>query len=84
MPFDARAAGSADIYVISAEGGQPRRLTTDPAEDTVPSWSRDGNWIYFSSKRGGSPQIWRMPAASGHVIQVTSQGGVDSMESPDG
>jgi Tol biopolymer transport system component len=84
IAFDARAADSADIYVISAEGGQPRRLTTDPAEDVVPSWSRDGNWIYFSSKRSGSPQIWRMPAAGGQAIQVTSQGGVDSMEAPNG
>ncbi len=82
--FDGRATGSTDIYVISAEGGQPRRLTTDPAEDAVPSWSRDGNWIYFSSKRSGSAQIWRIPAAGGQAIQVTSQGGVDSMESPDG
>ena len=82
--FDARPADSADIYVINAEGGPPRRLTTDPAEDVVPSWSRDGQWIYFSSKRSGSPQIWRMPASGGPATQVTEQGGVDSMESPDG
>ena len=84
IAFDARASGSADIYVISAEGGQPRRLTTDAAEDVVPSWSRDGNRIYFSSKRSGSPQIWRMPAAGGEATQVTGQGGLDSMEAPDG
>jgi hypothetical protein len=34
--------------------------------------------------RSGSHQIWRMPAAGGEAIQVTSQGGVESMESPDG
>lgn len=84
--FEARPpAAAADIYVISAEGGQPRRLTTDPAEDTVPRWSRDGSWIYFSSMRSGNRhQIWRMPAAGGQAIQVTSQGGLDCMESPDG
>ncbi len=84
--FEARPADSAaDIYVISAEGGQPRRLTADPAEDTVPTWSHDGNRIYFSSMRSGSHhQIWRMPAAGGQAIQVTSQGGIDCMESPDG
>lgn len=83
--FEGRPAGSSDIYVISAEGGQPLRLTTDPAEDTVPHWSRDGNWIYFSSMRSSSRhQIWRMPAAGGQAIQVTNQGGIDCMESPDG
>ena len=25
-------------------------------------WSRDGKWIYFFSNRGGSTQLWRMPA----------------------
>jgi hypothetical protein len=35
--------------------------------------------------RGGSRhQIWRMPAAGGQAVQVTSQGGVDCMESSDG
>jgi Tol biopolymer transport system component/DNA-binding winged helix-turn-helix (wHTH) protein len=82
--FDARPADSADIYVIGTEGGQPRRLTTDPAEDIVPSWSRDGSWIYFSSKRGGTSQIWRMPSADGEAVQVTRQGGFESCESPDG
>jgi Tol biopolymer transport system component/DNA-binding winged helix-turn-helix (wHTH) protein len=82
--LEAHPAGGSDIYVINAEGGQPRCLTSDPAEDTVPRWSRDGSWIYFSSMRSGSHQIWRMPAAGGEAIQVTSQGGLDCMESPDG
>jgi Tol biopolymer transport system component len=87
--FDCRPEGNADIYVVSAEGGQPRRLTTDPAEDIVPSWSRDGRWIYFTSNRnadGGSGrlQIWKMPADGGEAVQMTRQGGFEPMESPDG
>src|SRR5262249_34473225 len=44
--FDSRSdsastQGNPDIYLISADGGKPRRLTTDPAEDVAPSWSRD-------------------------------------------
>ena len=87
--FDCRPEGNADIYVVSPEGGQPRRLTTDPAEDIVPSWSRDGRWIYFTSNRnadGGSGrlQIWKMPADGGEAVQLTRQGGFEPMESPDG
>jgi len=87
--FDSRPEGNADLYVVSAEGGQPRRLTTDPAEDIVPSWSRDGRWIYFTSNRfsedrSGRLQIWKMPSGGGEATQMTKQGGFEPVESPDG
>ncbi|HEU0185747.1 MAG TPA: winged helix-turn-helix domain-containing protein [Blastocatellia bacterium] len=86
--FDARAEDVADIYVVNVEGGAPRRLTTEPSEDIVPSWSHDGQWIYFCSNRNGSQQIWKMPAKAssrgGQAVQVTKQGGFDNVESPDG
>ncbi len=47
--FDSRPGGNADIFVVGASGGAPRQITTDPSEDVVPSWSRDGRWIYFES-----------------------------------
>src|SRR5215510_6769248 len=89
IAFDSRSndtgrEGNADIYVISAEGGQPRRLTSDPAEDVTPSWSRDGKWIYFGSTRSGGMQIWKVPAEGGQAAQVTEQGGFEGFESIDG
>ena len=36
------------------------RLTNHPADDLVPSWSRDGRSIYFGSTRTGSYQIWKV------------------------
>jgi Tol biopolymer transport system component len=55
----------------------------------VPSWSRDGKWIYFASDRTGAFQIWKVPATSGEsgstpAIQVTRSGGFNGIESPDG
>jgi len=50
IAFDARPEGNPDIFVISAEGGRPRRLTDDPAEEIEPSWSRDGRWILFTQE----------------------------------
>jgi Tol biopolymer transport system component/DNA-binding winged helix-turn-helix (wHTH) protein len=81
---DAGREGNADIYLISAEGGQPRRLTSDPAEDVAPSWSRDGKWIYFGSTRGGAMQIWKVSTDGGQATQVTQQGGFEGFESMDG
>jgi dipeptidyl aminopeptidase/acylaminoacyl peptidase len=60
-----------DVYVIRASGGKPIRLTTDPAEDDAPSWSRDGNWIYFASQRTDQYEVWKVPAAGGEAVRVT-------------
>jgi dipeptidyl aminopeptidase/acylaminoacyl peptidase len=79
-----RPAGNADIYVMSAEGGRPHPLTSEPSHDVMPSWSRDGRWLYFCSNRGGSFQIWKVPAVGGEATQVTREGGFEAFESPDG
>ncbi len=84
IAFDSRQEGHSDIYVINAEGGLPRRLTTEPFENNVPSWSRDGRWIYFGSNRSGTGQIWKVPAQGGQAAQVTKQGGFAAFESTDG
>jgi hypothetical protein len=68
---------------MSAEGGMPRRLTTEPTEEGRPSWSRDGRWIYFYSTRSGF-NIFKMPAEGGNALQVTRGGGHECFESPDG
>jgi serine/threonine protein kinase len=73
-----------DVYVVGATGGVSRRLTTHPAEDQWPYWSRDGKWIYFTSGRAGQAEIWKMPASGGEAIQVTRNGGGTPEESPDG
>jgi len=76
-------AANRDIYVVSSNGGMPRRLTTEPGEDTCPSWSRDGRWIYFGSSRSGPLQIWKMPSTGGPAVQVTRYGGFEGFESTD-
>jgi dipeptidyl aminopeptidase/acylaminoacyl peptidase len=70
---------------MSTEGGPRRRLTpVDNYDDHLPSWSRDGQWIYFTSKRSGDEQIWKVAATGGTPIQVTKEGGHMAYESADG
>jgi Tol biopolymer transport system component len=85
IAFSVNFAGNPDIYVIDANGGAPRRLTTHPANDSWPCWSRDGQWLYFKSERKGIA-IWKMPSRGGEAIQVTiGESDVDiPRESPDG
>jgi len=73
-----------DIYVANVNGGVPRRMTTDPAEDKWPDWSHDGKWIYFTSTRSGREEIWKMPSSGGEAVQITRNSGDVPQESPDG
>ena len=52
--------------------------------ETTPSWSRDGQWIYFGSEQPGRPEIWKLPFAGGAPVQVTNNGGLVSSESING
>jgi Tol biopolymer transport system component len=83
IAFD-MSQGNADIYVISAVGGPPRRLTEGPSNNARPSWSRDGRWIYFGSSRGGDRQIWKEAVLGGAAVQVSKNGGREAFESADG
>ncbi len=82
--YDARPEGNPDIYVVALDGGAPRRLTTDPSEEIVPTWSRDGKWIYFASNRTFTYELWKIPAEGGAAVQVTHKGGFHGIESTDG
>jgi len=83
--FDASVAGNSDVYVVGADGGHLRRLTSEPSLDGLPSWSADGRWIYFASTRAESrPDIWRMPANGGEAVRMTHNGGLEPKESLDG
>jgi Tol biopolymer transport system component len=84
LVYDSNLEIRGDVFIIDAEGGAPRRLTTEPSIDIVPSWSRDGAWIYFCSDRSGSRQIWKMPSAGGPAVQITRKGGFEAVEAPDG
>jgi len=53
-------------------------------EGFVPSFSRDGKWIYFASERSDNWQVWRVPSKGGIATRVTEQGGFAAFESPDG
>ncbi len=76
--------GHYGIWAIDADGGSSRRLTHGPGDEIVPSWSRDGRYVYFAREAGGPPDVWRIPAAGGAEERITHGGGFFSFESVDG
>jgi Tol biopolymer transport system component len=54
IAFASDRDGNRKIYVINADGMDLRRLTDDPADDGLPTWSPDGPKIAFASDRDGN------------------------------
>jgi Tol biopolymer transport system component len=84
IAFDSAVAMNPDIFVVNADGGEPVRLTDNPATECLPSWSNDGKTIYFVSNRTGRFEMWKKPAGGGEEVQLTRNGGYGGYESPDG
>lgn len=57
--------GVEDIYVMRAEGGEPRRLTFDNRDIRDLDWTADGREIVFISNRAGDSGLWRVAASGG-------------------
>src|SRR5262249_51596370 len=83
LVFETRIDNTGALCIASF-GGKPE-CATDPAGNAgVPSWSRDGKWIYFGSNREGGVQVWKRPSSGGPATRVTQSGGFQPFESPDG
>jgi Tol biopolymer transport system component/DNA-binding winged helix-turn-helix (wHTH) protein len=72
------------IYLVRSDGGTPHALIQDRFSNNCPSWSHDGNWVYFPSNRSGDWQVWKIGRSGASPLQVTKQGGFAAVESPDG
>src|SRR5262245_1929924 len=75
------------IWLVSAEGGDPRQFTHGPKRDTAPRWSPDGSMLAFISERDDKKtQLYVMPADGGEPGRLTDlKPGVGDPEwSPDG
>jgi dipeptidyl aminopeptidase/acylaminoacyl peptidase len=85
VAFNACPQGRFAIFVANVEGGQQPRQLSSGENDWGASWSRDNTWIYFTSRRSGSPQIWKARDPEGEEVRLTTtHGGVMPCEATDG
>jgi len=86
IAFEFNAGEHSEIYVVDVAGGRPRLIPTLPGADNLaPNWSRDGQWIYFTSDHEvGRFDLWKVPLLGGPPVRLTNNGGVYGVESADG
>lgn len=69
VAFTGDYGGNPDVYVVSAEGGVPRRLTYHPSADIVEGWTPDGKSVLFASSRdsfaSGAGNLYIVPTMGG-------------------
>jgi len=85
IAFDARTKNAAaDVWIASATGGEPKILASELGENLTPCFDPGSRWVYFSSSRTGSLQLFRVPVTGGSPEQITQGGGFSCQFSPDG
>jgi dipeptidyl aminopeptidase/acylaminoacyl peptidase len=85
--FRSQRSGWASYWVVPCEGGTPRQLAAEPADQSDARWSPDGKEVLFLSITNGTQQLKVASAAGGaaRALVAPSLGLVSRAEwSPDG
>ena len=61
-----------ELFTVGIEGGNAKRLTSDPGFDGKPVWTPDNKYIAFSSDRRGSDDIFLIAATGGTPRRLTT------------
>ncbi len=68
IAFSAQYDGGYDVYMMPAEGGEPKRITYDPNSALVSGWTPDGKSILYRSPRDKATRgnrLYMVPAEGG-------------------
>ncbi len=87
VAFNGDYDGNVDVYIVSATGGQPKRLTWHPGPDTVLAWTPDGKRVAFRSPRrsANDPELMYTVSTDGGPATEVPLGRVEEATySPDG
>ncbi|MFH0981724.1 MAG: S41 family peptidase [Planctomycetota bacterium] len=60
-----------DLWLVSTEGGDARRMTDDPGVEIWAKFSPDGEWIAFTGQYDGGTDVYVMPAQGGAPRRLT-------------
>jgi len=90
LAFISTRTGLGNIYVLTLATGQLQRITYSDAADNLDAWSRDGQWLYFTSSTtdvAGLGDILRVRSTGGTPLEVSRERYLNEFESapsPDG
>ena len=69
-------SGASIVYTVPATGGTPKRVTAK-GPSYLHGWSPDGHWLVYTGQRAGDFDVYKISAAGGSEIRLTSAPGLD-------
>jgi len=69
-------SGASIVYTVPATGGVPKRITAK-GPSYLHGWSPDGRWLVYVGERNDSLDIYKISAAGGDEIRLTTAPGLD-------
>ena len=75
IAFSSNRAGTFDLYLMDADGGNVARLTSEPGGESAPAWAPDGSRIFFALDRPGGAQIASIAPDGSDLRVLTSAPG---------
>jgi len=89
IAFSSNRYGNNDVFVMSATGGAPRRLTYHTGGDDVVGWTRDSEGVIFRAVRGDGAfptvaTLYKISAKGGQEQSMNLDWGYWGSFSPDG
>lgn len=72
---DGKPNGDGEIYLLNP-GSPPANLTNNPAQDSDPAWSPDGEWLAFLSDRSRKTELYVINITGSRLVQLSDEPGV--------
>ena len=71
MLYTARDGEYTQLFALDLNAREARQLTFSSWDTYSGDWSPDGRWIATVANRGGSLQVWKIPASGGEAEALT-------------
>jgi len=86
IAFASFAPLDTDLFIADGDGSDARPFLSHPALDSDASFSRDGRWVIFTSRRDGSSDIYRAHVDGSSLERLVDDPAFDDQAalSPDG
>lgn len=80
IAYAARHDGNFDVYTIDGNGGDRRRVTTDPQRDDYPHWTSDGRIVFERGLFTCPCTAWIVNADGSNAQQLPLPGNINAVD----